>query len=94
LSSRFDPEEVLVNGFGSAEAQGSWTVLAYVAADNELTASAETSLKSIEAGGSSSFVSTAVQIDRKGKDGATRYVGRDGAFREEQRIGQVDTGNP
>jgi Clostripain family len=78
----------------SRTAIGSWTVLVYIAANNELMRNGDESLEAIKLGGSSAVVRTAVQIDRSGNLGATRYVGENGAFSRSQQIGIVDTGNP
>jgi hypothetical protein len=83
-----------MNDLDNPRVEGSWTVLVYIAADNELGASAEKSLKNIATGGSSSSVRTAVQIDRRKGLGATRYIGEGGNFHKEQEIGEIDTGNP
>jgi Clostripain family len=74
--------------------EGIWTILVYIAADNELAESAKKSLGNIEQGGSSKEVRTVVQIDGRKGAGATRYIGENGHFHQIQKKENVDTGDP
>lgn len=69
-----------------------WTIMVYMAADNDLAGEAFKDLQSMERVGSTTDVTVLVELDTP--SGATRYlVGRDGST-VLQHLGSVDSGDP
>ncbi|HET9443990.1 MAG TPA: clostripain-related cysteine peptidase [Acidimicrobiales bacterium] len=72
-----------------------WTVLVYLAGDNDLSEAVQADLAELRAVGSTPEVTVVAQTDRRGEAGASRWVVRRSAGRERhQPLGPVDSGDP
>ena len=75
-----------------------WTVMVYMAGDNNLDKNGIIDLKEMKKAGSTADVNIIVQFDRAGKDlSTTRYYVQKGTSLKEdamESIGEINTGNP
>lgn len=69
-----------------------WTVLVYMAADNDLAGEAVKDLRSMERVGSTNDVAIVVELDAPG--GATRYLVERGQSTPLEYLGNIDSGSP
>jgi hypothetical protein len=86
------------SGKSKANAVANWTVLVYLAGDNNLDAAGAVDLKEMKSVGSSDAVNVVVQFDRAGSRGTTkRYRARKGttvAADVVQDLGETNCGDP
>lgn len=75
--------------------KAAWTVLVYIAGDNNLSSAVDTDLEEMRAVGSSAEVNIVVQYDTAGEIGTIRHrIGKGGAGEEPERFGETDSGDP
>jgi hypothetical protein len=75
--------------------QAKWTILVYLAGDNNLSAAGENDLAEMRAVGSSDDVNIVAQFDCAGDLGTNRYlIRRAGADEPSEDLGEVDSGDP
>lgn len=76
-------------------ADARWTVMIYMAGDNDLSAAGERDLAEMRRVGSTDDVHVLVELDTAGGAGTRRLrVGRDGAGEEAIDLGETDSGSP
>ena len=71
-----------------------WTILVWMAADNDLDPDAMKDLEEMKRVGSSVDVDVVVQIDRAGRTGLRRYHVQKGSLRLVERLPERNSGNP
>lgn len=76
-------------------AEARWTIMIYMAGDNDLSAAGERDLAEMRRVGSTDQVHVLVELDAAGGAGTRRLrVGRDGAGEEALDLGETDSGSP
>lgn len=72
-----------------------WTVLVYMAGDNDLSEAAARDLQEMRAVGSTAALNIVAEVDRAGDEGTRRIrVGRDGEGELVESLGETDSGSP
>jgi hypothetical protein len=75
--------------------KAAWTVLVYLAGDNNLSSAVETDLREMRTVGSSEDVNVVVQYDTAGDTGTIRHrIEKAGAGEEPERFVETDSGDP
>lgn len=75
--------------------QAAWTVLVYLAGDNNLSSAVDTDLREMRSVGSSPEVNIVVQYDTAGETGTIRHrIEKAGSGEDLERFGEGDSGDP
>lgn len=71
-----------------------WTVMVYLAGDNDLSDSGKIDLQEMMSVGSSPDVNIVAEFDKAGEEGTKRYLIQRGALDEKEDLKETDTGDP
>jgi hypothetical protein len=72
-----------------------WTLMVYMAGDNNLSDAGDTDLREMRKVGSTPDVNVVAQFDNEGDRGTNRYlIKRDGLNEEIESMGETDSGDP
>jgi hypothetical protein len=75
--------------------KAAWTILVFMAGDNNLSKAGECDLEEMRRVGSSELVNILVEFDNAGDDGTRRiHIGRDGVSETVESLGETDSGSP
>jgi hypothetical protein len=75
--------------------KSAWTIMVYMAGDNNLSAAGEADLEEMRLVGSSERVNVVVEFDNAGDAGTRRiHINRDGIDEHIETLGETDSGSP
>lgn len=80
-------------GVERARCEKPWSVFVYMAADNNLSAYAESDLKELAKAGSDANIDVVVQLDRPGADGLERSIAKKGSVQVLESVPEKDYRN-